>query len=206
MTRLALLRHGATAWNAQGRLQGRSDIPLSPSGRAAVAAWRLPAELVAWPWQASPLLRCRETADLLRRHHPGGAPAQVEPRLVEMSFGQWEGRRLSELRAADPAGVAAREARGLDFSAPGGESPRQVQARLAPWLEELAEGKRDVLAITHKGVIRALYAAASGWPMLGRPPAKLDLSALHILAVLEGGRLAVDRLNCRLLPAAEAVP
>jgi probable phosphoglycerate mutase len=197
--RLALLRHGATAWNAAGVLQGRSDVALSPDGRADVAGWRLPDSVASWRWQTSPLARCRETAALLRESHPG-PPAAIEPRLVEMDFGRWEGQRLAALRAADPDATAAREARGLDFAAPGGESPRDVLARLAPWLEMLAAAGRDVLAITHKGVIRALYAQASGWPMLGRMPTRLDLAALQLFALSDGRGLSIEQLNLAVRP------
>jgi probable phosphoglycerate mutase len=200
MSRLALLRHAATAWNAEHRLQGRTDLPLSPAGRDAAAAWRLPPWLLApgVRWLTSPLARARETAALLQASHAGAPEPMVEPRLAEMSFGAWEGWRLAELRAADPGGVAAREAKGLDFAAPHGESPRQVQARLAPLLAELAAAGRDTLAITHKGVIRALYAAATGWPMLGRPPQRLDLGCLQLLRLAPGGRPEIERLNLAL--------
>ena len=206
MIRIALLRHGATAWNAAGRLQGRSDVALSPAGRAAVAGWRLPDIALASAWQTSPLVRCRETAEILQTGHPGAPPATVEPRLVEMDFGCWEGESLAALRAADPEGTAAREAQGLDFAAPGGESPRAVQARLAPWLDGCASAGRDVLAITHKGVIRALYAQATGWPMLGRMPTRLDFATLQLFALTGDRRLSVDRLNLPLSPADRPVP
>jgi broad specificity phosphatase PhoE len=187
--RLALLRHGATAWNAAGVLQGRSDV----------AGWRLPDGVASWGWQTSPLARCRQTAALLRASHPG-PPAAIEPSLIEMDFGNWEGQSLAALRAADPDGTAAREARGLDFAAPGGESPRDVQARLAPWLRALGAAGHDVLAITHKGVIRALYSQASGWPMLGRMPTRLDLAALQLFALSGDGLLSVEQLNLAIRP------
>ncbi|MFO1060265.1 MAG: histidine phosphatase family protein [Dongiaceae bacterium] len=202
MIRLALLRHAATAWNEERRLQGGTDLALSPGGRAAAAAWRLPGWLLrpGVRWLASPLARAGETAALLHASHPGAPAPAIEPRLSEMSFGRWEGCRLAELRAADPEGVAALEARGLDFAAPGGESPRQVQARLAPLLAELAAAGRDTLAVTHKGVIRALYARATGWPMLGRPPDRLDLGRLQVLRLAADGTPALEQLNLAIEP------
>ena len=65
MTRLLLIRHGATAWNVAGRMQGRADIGLSPAGRAAVGCWRLPPGWDGARWLVSPLRRARETAVLL---------------------------------------------------------------------------------------------------------------------------------------------
>ena len=89
MTALVLIRHGATQWNLDGRIQGRADPPLAPEGRAEVSAWRLPPDLADdpgfgdWVWLTSPLARARETAALLH-----AAPVSVEPALIEMD---WDG-------------------------------------------------------------------------------------------------------------------
>jgi probable phosphoglycerate mutase len=196
MPRLALIRHAPTDWSAAGRLQGRNEQPLSAAGRAAALRWHLPPPVDAFPRVASPLLRCRETAQLLQPPRPFA----VEPRLIEMDFGAWEGRTLAEIHAAEPD-AAAREALGLDFRAPGGESPREVQARLIPWLASLPT---DTLAVTHKGVIRALYALATGWPMLGNMPDRLRLDALQLFAVDADGAIAIDTLNLPLAARAAA--
>ena len=196
MARLALLRHGPTAWTAEHRLQGQSDLPLSPEGRRAVTSWRLPAEVAGFSWLTSPLARARETATLLGH---GNAPA--EPRLTEMSFGEWEGQRLKDLRRRFGPAIAELEARGLDFRAPGGETPREVQARLAPLLAEIGRDGKDRLAVTHKGVIRALYALATGWPMLGEPPEPLMDFALHIYEIARDGTPALLRHNLPLEPS-----
>ena len=92
---LSLLRHGATEWNAQGRMQGRRDVPLSASGREEVARWRLPAAVSRdAQWVSSPLARATETANVL-----GCAQPLIEPALTEMDWGAWEGRTHDELRA-----------------------------------------------------------------------------------------------------------
>src|SRR5262249_53839227 len=165
MVALAIIRHGETEWTAARRLQGRSDIGLSAAGRESVARWRLPGDVIGWSCQASPLRRCLETADILRRTHPAAGLLRPEPRLIDMSFGRWEGRTLADLRAEYGATMAELERQGLDFRAPGGESPRDVQDRLKPWLADIAAADRSILAISHKGIIRALYALASGWDM-----------------------------------------
>src|SRR5689334_22237560 len=195
MARLAVLRHGPTAWTAERRLQGRSDLPLSPAGRNTVASWQLPREVDGFAWVTSPLKRARETAALL-----GHGDARVDPRLAEMSFGEWEGRRLAEIGAELGPALAELEDRGLDFRAPGGESPREVQQRLAPFLLETGRGGIDRLAIAHKAVIRALYALATGWPMLGKPPHRLMEFGLHIFAVAADGGITLLRPNLPLQP------
>jgi probable phosphoglycerate mutase len=205
MTPLVLIRHAATQWNLDRRIQGRADPPLAPAGRAAVSTWRLPAELTGteaddWIWLTSPLARARETAALLRSMPASVEPALVEPALVEMGWGAWEGRRLSELRAEGGAAVAAMEARGLDFQPPGGESPRQVQDRLAPLLERLAATGRPSVAVTHKGVIRALYAQARGWDMTERAPEKLRDGCAQCFLLSREGVPETDQLNLPLAP------
>jgi len=189
MVLLATLRHGDTAWSADGRIQGRSDVPLSEVGRAAIRTLRLPLACREMRVVTSPLTRCVETAALL------GAPqAEREPRLVETSWGAWEGRRLVELRAELGAVMAENEARGWDFRPDGGESPREVLARVRSWLAELAT---PALAITHRGVIRAIYAAAAGWDLRGKPPAKLEWDAVHLFRIGPGGAPAIEQLNVR---------
>jgi probable phosphoglycerate mutase len=193
VSRLLIIRHGATAWNADGRIQGRSDQPLSSEGRAAVAGWALPPEAAAARWLCSPLARARDTAAMLH-----GRPVEAEPRLIETDWGDWEGRTLAELRAEFGEAMAANEARGLDFRPPGGESPRDVQERLRPLLAELAGRDQSVVAVTHKGVLRALYALASGWDMGSPPPAKLQDACAQRFILEAGGAPRVDRLNIPL--------
>lgn len=203
---LALLRHGPTEWTARRRLQGRSDLALSESGRRLVAGWRLPDSVARTEWITSPLLRCRETAEILHHAHAGAPAARVEPRLTETSFGDWEGRSLSELRAIHGAAMAEWECRGLDFRAPGGESPRDVQARLSPWLAEVAAGTHSVLGIAHKGIIRAVYALATGWDMRDKPRTRLLDNAVHTF-ILDAVAIRIGTLNIPLSPdepAAEA--
>lgn len=186
MTRLALLRHADTAWSAAGRIQGRADEPLL-NGISLDISFSRGMRVVT-----SPLVRCVQTAALL------GAPdAAREPRIVEMDWGEWQGRTLAELRQALGESMAKNEARGLDFRPPGGESPREVVARIKPWLRELAVEGVPTLAVTHRGVIRAILAEATGWDMRGKPPAQLDWSAVHFFALDAQGAPSVERLNVR---------
>jgi len=194
MTRIALIRHGPTDWNRARRIQGRTDIPLGDDGRAVVASWRLPPEIEGFDWIASPLARAVETAQAL------GVPMPIatDPRLVEMDWGAWEGLTLAELRARFGDVMRANEARGLDFRPAGGESPRDVQARVGDWLADVAERGRPVAAVVHKGVLRAVYALATGWDMMTRPPDEVEWGAIHFFAVAADGTPAVERLNVPL--------
>jgi len=190
VTLLALIRHLPTAWNHSGLLQGRADIP--PLGYEQVPSWGVPSEFLYYRWLTSPLARCKATARRL------GMDAAIEPRLIEMDWGEWEGHMLADLRACLGDAMAAEEAKGLDFRPPGGESPRGVQARVKPLLAEIAASHRDTAAITHKGVIRAALALAAGWNMLGKPPHLLSWSAAHLFSLDPSGHPSVERLNISL--------
>jgi len=189
MTPLLVIRHATTDWNAAGRIQGRTDRPLDASGRDALRAAVLPPGWAGAVCLASPLKRAMETAHLLGLH------PIPEPALIEMAWGEWEGRRLSDLRAELGAAMQENEARGLDFRPPGGESPRDVQQRLGPVLERLTG---PTIFVTHKGVLRALYALATGWSMTEKGPEKLRDGTAHAFLVAADGTPEVQRLNIPL--------
>lgn len=194
MSLLALVRHGATDWNAERRLQGRADPVLSTAGQVAVRRWRLPRLLEGAVWMTSPLARARQTAALL-----GQGGCALEPALVEMDWGGWEGRTREELIAE--AGVAAvdRNPLGRDFRPPGGESPREVWARLRPWVTTVASAGVPVAGVTHRGVIRALYAEATGWDMIGPPADDLAEGAAQLFLARRDGSVGLIRANLMLV-------
>jgi probable phosphoglycerate mutase len=186
MTRLALIRHGITDWNLQKRIQGRIDQPLNESGRDKLRRLRLPPGFRDHRWYCSPLQRARETADIL------GLDYHIEPALIEMHWGDWEGEVLKPLRKQLGDEMRDNERRGLDFCPPGGESPRQVQARLQPWLCELATAGENAAAVVHKGIIRCVYALACDWDMRGEAPVDFAWDAIHQFELDAKGRL-LDR-------------
>ncbi len=210
MTLLGMIRHGRTAWNNDGRMTGRADIPLTEEGRLALDGWRPPLELDGATWHVSPLLRARQTAEILsgtgimdEDSGTSGRGLRIEARLIEMDFGAYEGRSLEDLRADPDAGMAENESRGLDFRPPGGESPRMLQQRLQPFLAELGQAGGRHIAVAHKSIIRAIFAAAYDWNMLGRPPVKLRWDQAHLFKVDATGELRPWRMNVPLRPQGE---
>lgn len=191
--RVVLWRHGITAWNRAGRIQGRRDEPLSDEGRLELRARAVPRYLMEWPWVSSPLVRARETAGILSRRPVAEIPA--DDRLMEMDWGDWEGEPLCDLRARYGGEMAANEARGLYFRPPSGECPVEVQARALEWLADIAATGRDHAAVTHKGVIRVIMAKALDWDMTGRPPVRLRWTCPHRLAVEPGGAIRSAEFN-----------
>ncbi|MDH3469222.1 MAG: histidine phosphatase family protein, partial [Gammaproteobacteria bacterium] len=151
----------------QGLIQGRSDISISESGRSSAEAWILPDDMRKARWFSSPLLRARQTASIL------GIRCKADDRLIEMSWGEWEGESLCNLRDRYGESMTQNESLGLDFYPPGGESPRMVQDRIKPWLEFVGNLNYPVGAVTHRGVIRAVTALATGWDMTGKELHKL---------------------------------
>jgi probable phosphoglycerate mutase len=116
-----------------------------------------------------------------------------------MAWGDWESRSLAELRAELGAAMAQNEARGLDFRPTGGESPRDVQNRLGPWLAGVGRTGRSIAAVTHKGVIRAILGLATGWNFLGKPPVRLENDTVQLFSILSDGRPRILQPNIKLL-------
>lgn len=192
-TTLIMIRHGPTAWNLEGRIQGRSGPSLLPDSRRRLRRRRLPRRWRHWDVYTSPLRRARESADAL-----GLKPLAGVRELSEMNWGRWQGQRLAELRAQLGQAMADNEARGLDFRPPGGESPRQVRMRLRRWLARRARTGRPLLCVTHKGVIRAALSLATGWRFLGPPPLRLDWDCAHRFEINRQGRVYLRAANLAL--------
>lgn len=191
MIRLALLRHGHTAWNRAGRIQGSSDIPLDDTARVELRGFRLPA-----PWDgaelwSSPLVRAAETAEIVS----GRAPRLSES-LREMNWGDWEGQRGQDLLAQPGSGFRHIEDWGWHYRAPNGESPAELDTRLRPWLAAL---DRDAVAVCHIGIMRVLLARAHAWDFAGPAPFRIKRNRLFLLSV-DGDRLTADPEPVRLEP------
>jgi broad specificity phosphatase PhoE len=188
--KLALLRHGPTEWNATGRIQGHTDIPLSDAGLAKMAALRLPREVTRV--YASPMLRARQTAEAL-----GLAAPIYDARLMEQNWGSWEGLTRDEIfaRHGADAFIKAGSNRGEAFRPGGGESTGELHARVASFLKDVAQDEDDAVAVAHLGVLRAAYTLATGWDMATPMPADLDVSKILVLSLAKNGVPAIERLN-----------
>ena len=182
--KLALVRHAITGWNLEKRVQGRVDQPLSDIGRQQFAALAIPAAYRDYRWYCSPLRRATESARLL-----GLEGLTLENALLEMHWGDWEGEILKPLRKRLGDEMRDNESRGLDFRPPGGESPRDVQLRLQPWLRDVARAGQDTAAVVHKGIIRCIYALACDWDMRGESPVDFAWDALHQFEMSAEGEL-----------------
>ncbi|MEM6489811.1 MAG: histidine phosphatase family protein [Pseudomonadota bacterium] len=158
MVRIALIRHFPTDWNAERRLQGRTDRPLTDAARARLAGLALPPAWAEAEIVSSPLSRAAETAAALA----GGCRIRLDPRLVEQSWGTWEGLTVDEVPPDPHTGVPAVHRLGWQGAAPGGESAAQAWARVRPALARLARGG-DAVVVTHKALMRIVLGQAHGW-------------------------------------------
>ena len=182
--KLALVRHAITAWNLEKRVQGRIDQPLDEVGRRQFQSLAIPPGYRDFHWYCSPLCRATESAKLL-----GLLDVTQEAALLEMHWGDWEGEILKPLRKRLGDVMRDNESRGLDFRPPGGESPRDVQTRLQPWLQDIATIGEDTAAVVHKGIIRCVYALACNWDMRGESPVDFAWDAIHQFELSADGEL-----------------
>src|SRR5215213_8315703 len=163
--RLILVRHGESTWNAQERLQGQLDPPLSERGREQSRALAglvdgVPADRVV----SSDLGRARETAELM-----GLAPGRFDSRWREIDVGSWGGRTAAEI---DAEGDELTNWRGGPRRAPDGEPWDAFAARVAGALDELIAAGGPWLVVCHGGCIRVAVAHVTGADALrlGSPP------------------------------------
>lgn len=169
---LYFIRHGQTDWNAEGRYQGSKDIPLNAIGRAqADLNGRLLAQLLKragrspadFTWHASPLGRTRETMERVRTGFSGALPeVDFDARLVEVSFGIYEGRLHTELAAGEMAIAGERDAAFWDFRPPSGESYEDVAQRVLSFAAERLSAPAIIVA--HGGILRILRRLIEGFP------------------------------------------
>jgi probable phosphoglycerate mutase len=167
--RLLFVRHAPTAWNLDGRYQGRTDTPVGAVGagaarRIAEALRGTDVDLVV----TSPLRRAIDTAEVIAAAL-GGVRSVVDDRLVEIAFGDWEGLTQDEIRVRWPAALRAWKRAPQSTRFPGGESLRDAEERVRdflrtpPWRgEKLVRG---VVAVSHAGPIRLARLLAERRPL-----------------------------------------
>ena len=196
-----IMRHAATVWNREGRIQGQSDSPLSDKGGRQIEAWRKKVEFLQ-PHEilASDLGRAVATARGLNQ--AAGLPLTADSRLREQDWGRWTGRIHRRLKDEDTAVYARQTARGWGFRPPGGESHLQVLERALAALADIAadQAKRRILVVSHEGVLKCLVYHLAIRDGCGRPPVRMAPYHLHHLVRVEK-RLYLKRMNAVNLSA-----
>ncbi len=175
--RAILVRHGETAWTITGQHTGRTDIPLTERGRAAARDLApLAAKATLALVLTSPLRRARETCELAGL----GAQARLEPDLVEWHYGEYEGLTREQIDARKPGW------RLFGDGCPGGESARQVAARVDRVIERIRAIDGDVALFAHGHVLRVLAARWVGLPPEAGRHLLLDPATVSVLTRFRG--------------------
>lgn len=168
-TRLILVRHGETEWNAAGRFQGHLDSPLTPQGvrSAAYLATRL--KLISFTaLYSSDLGRARQTAAIIARGT--GHEVKIDPRLRERALGIFQSIDRSEISSRFPSEWHLYRNGGCDYAVPDGESlAERFKVNLLA-LTEIAQShpSQTVVAVTHGGVLSGMFRYVAGLPLDAR--------------------------------------
>lgn len=163
------IRHGETDWNAEGRYQGRQDIPLNVRGQGqADANGPLLRDLLErdnlrpgdFNWYVSPLGRTRETMDRVRSafDHPLPEPG-IDDRLIEISFGAYEGNMHSDLMKRGILQQGERNAEFWHFRPEDGENYAEVTDRIQPFIAML---EKPSIVVAHGGIARVFRHLVEG--------------------------------------------
>ncbi len=177
---ILILRHCETEWNRLGILQGQNDIPLNSTGIDQASRIKIPKEFSGAPVLSSPYQRALQTASLATLKTP-----QVCKDLREMSYGDFEGKKLAEYQDFNLS--FGREWLGMDHPLPNGETVRQVRQRVQSSilyaLFHFSPPCGRVVFVTHKGWLMAFYSLLWGWTLEGPPPQKIRYNCGHSVSV-----------------------
>ena len=182
---VVLVRHGETEWSRTGRHTGTTDVELTAAG--CVAASALGGVLSAWTFSlvlTSPLRRARDTAGLAGY----GDVAEVEPALVEWTYGDYEGLTTPEIRKTVPGWTV------WTHPSPGGESAAEIGGRVDGVIARVREVEGPVLLVAHGHVLRVLAARWLGLPSKEGRSFVLDPATVSVLG-WERDTPAVRRWN-----------
>lgn len=190
-----LLRHAPTLWNLDKRIQGQWDSELAPAATPLCEALapRL-AGLALARILCSDLGRAKSTAGILNRGLR--LPVTLDKRLREQHYGEWTGKHWRDI---PPEAIAAAEAAGWNFHPSGGESRADVRQRAEHALTDAAKsnGGRNVLVVTHQGVLKAVLYHLLGRAYLPSEPPAFDPSRVQEV-ICQGGQLTIGRLDLEL--------
>ncbi|MGH7912148.1 MAG: histidine phosphatase family protein [Candidatus Dormibacteraceae bacterium] len=186
-SRLVLVRHGQSTFNAEHRIQGQLDPPLTPLGQreAEAAATRFYGEVVAG-FYCSPLRRARQTAAAIARVL-GREPETIEG-LREIGLGSWEGRTGAELARDEPELWAQWTTFASWDLVPGGEGRAAFATRISRTLHDLwaRHPEGDVLCVTHGGVVQTALHEAIGRVADGQFPFRIENASISVLIPVKG--------------------
>jgi broad specificity phosphatase PhoE len=187
--RIILARHGETEWNRQGIFQGRSDIALNSQGRAEARAMAeaLKKEPISTIY-SSPLVRARETAQIIHKFHPSVAFVE-ESGLMEMDLGDFDGMKATDWAQQFPEFREIWQDKPAALKMPGGESLQDVQNRAVNTLNRITKQHspgETLLLCSHNFIIISLRCFAMGISLDDFREVKQNTGSFHVLHWHEG--------------------
>lgn len=195
MTKIFLIRHGETEWNKLGRLQGNSDVSLSPEGirQAQLLAAHVPFNHIDAVY-ASDLQRAVDTAKILAAKF--NLHVTTKSGLRETNFGDWEGRVISGLLEESPDDFGNFFINPDKVKPPNGETFLECQARVMNALDEIIADHDDqrIIVVCHGAVIRLILCAALEIRIRKMWAIHQFNTALNVL-VFEDGLFTVELMN-----------
>ena len=193
MARVILVRHGQTEWNRVERFRGHVDVPLNETGlqQAERAAEAIRGRYRVAAIYSSPLRRAMRTAEAIGRRT--GVPVEPLSDIVDLSFGEWEGKPREEVKASYPELFRLYVAQPQHLRIPGGETVRQLRARTSAAVEKLAERHRDdtVVLVSHRMVCHTLVGYFLGLPISHLWRVLIDTASLSIFEKGRNGWVAL---------------
>jgi len=160
-----LLRHGETEGSETKRYIGHTDIRLSHEGIRQAEYWQETLSDINFQTIiSSDLSRTKKTAEIIKKDRD--IPVIYTSTLREINLGNWDGRKISEIKSNLPEQWKERGERIATYRTPGGESFQDLENRVIPYFKHLDENKRgDILIVTHAGLIRVLLSHILNRPL-----------------------------------------
>jgi probable phosphoglycerate mutase len=194
MTTIYLIRHGEIPRHSPRRFIGRSDFALTDHGRQQIRD--LPEKLLTEKIEkiyCSPLLRCRESAEILGSY--SGGVIEIIKDLAEIDLGAWEGLTVAEVQQRYPGSYQARGLNLSTFRPPGGESFSDLLERTRIVFKKIAEtNTASVAVVAHAGVNRVLLCDILGMPLENMFRLEQNFACINTIH-FEKGAFCLARMN-----------
>ena len=202
MVKIGLIRHARTSWNLKKKIQGREDLALCPEGIQEAGFW---GEILKFEKYdlilSSTMIRAQQTSQIISDKI--NVNIEYDRDLREQNFGEWEGKRIIDIRKETPDEIKLQESRGWAFCPPEGESRTMVLKRVLRAVSKVTErfDNKNILIVSHNSVMKILI-----YKLLNRtftPDASPLLKDyhLHVLALYEkldkkmDKKLKIEKLN-----------
>jgi broad specificity phosphatase PhoE len=194
MTRIILVRHGQTEWNRVERFRGHADVPLNETGLAQAEATGL---RIHDDWQpravySSPLSRAVRTAEAIAKHFD--LPVKIQPSLVDIDYGEWQGLTPDEVHVRWPAALHAWYHQPDEAIIPGGETLAQLRSRGMSAVNELSARHADetIVFVGHTVINRIILLGVLGLGNERFWHIKQDTCAINVFEVEQGDFVLVS--------------